>query len=142
MTVAGAAQAELPYLRAEAEALMLDAGTAKRPTGGYVYVDGVEVEATEDLFSVPATEGGPGCKIQNRNLVARESEVGGRTSVSTRTELHLPVSSAPLTAGDLFTVTTPHALSTVAAGTTYRVTAPVGKTLATARRYEVEQVVS
>ena len=137
MTILPDVTAELPNWRHEAEALMLDAGTAKRPTGGYVYDEdaGADVEATDDLFDSV-------CKIQPHNLVARESEVGGRTSVSVRTELHLPVSTAPLTAGDLYTVTTPHALSTVAAGTTFRVLAPVGKTLATARRYEVEEVVS
>jgi hypothetical protein len=114
---------------------MLDRGTAKRPTGGYEYVAGEEVEAADVLFT-------SACKIQSRTLVARDAEVGERTSVSVRTELHLPVSSAPLTAGDLFVVTTPHALSAVAAGTVFRVTAPVGKTLMTARRYEVEVAVS
>lgn len=132
--------AELAEFRADAEALMLDAGTASRPTGS-VYDpaaddgDGANVETTADLFSSK-------CKVQSRNLVARESEVGERTSVSVRTELHLPVSTAALTVGDYFTVTTPHALSTVPAGTRYRVTAPVGKTMATARRYEVELIVS
>lgn len=135
MTILAAIAAELPYLRAEAEALMLDAGTAKRPTGGYTYVDGEEVLATADLFSSP-------CKIQNRHLVAQEEQVGERTSVSVRTELHLPVATAALTVGDLFVVTTPHALSTVPADAVYRVTGPVGKTLSTARRYEVEEVVT
>lgn len=120
--------------RIAAEALFLDAGTAKRPTGT-TYTGGSDTETFTDLFSSP-------CKIQSRNLQARDAEVGERTSVSVRTELHLPVSTAALTAGDVFVVTTPHALSTVPAGTRYRVTGPVGKTLATARRYEVELVVS
>lgn len=137
MSILAAIQAELPYLRAAAEALMLDAGTAKRPTGGYVYDPATDsdVEATADLFS-------SACKIQSRNVQPHEAEVGGRTSVSVRTELHLPTSTAALTAGDLWVMTAVHALSTVANGTTYRVLAPVGKTLATARRYEVEQVVT
>ena len=132
-----AVTAELPHLRAEAESLMLDAGTAKRPTGDTAYnpVSGNDEDVTADLFSSP-------CKIQSRNLQARDVEVGERTSVSVRTELHLPVSTAPLTVGDVFVVSTPHALSTVPAGTSFRVTAPVGKTLATARRYEVELIVS
>ena len=138
MSIVSAITAELPYLRAEAEALMLDRGTASRPTGaGKVYnpTSGNDEEATDTLFSSK-------CKIQSRNLVSREVEVGERTSVSVRTELHLPASSAPLTVGDLFTVTRPHALSTVAVGTVFRVTGPVGKSLATARRYEVVQEVS
>ncbi|MEO6509449.1 MAG: DUF6093 family protein, partial [Nocardioides sp.] len=91
---------------------MVDAGTAKRPTGGTVYSGGNESEATADLFSSP-------CKIQSRNLVSQSAQVGERTAVSIRTELHLPVATAPLTVGDLFTVTAPHALSTVPADTTY-----------------------
>lgn len=116
---------------------MLDSGTAKRPTGGFAYNGGTDTdaEATSDLFTSV-------CKVQSRDVQPHEAEVGGRTSVSVVTELHLPASTAALTVGDLFVVTTPHALSTVAASTTFRVTAPVGKTLATARRYEVEQVVS
>ena len=129
------ATTRLPAMRVRAESLMLDAGTAARPTGGTVYVDGVDVEETDPLFSSV-------CKVQSRNLVAREAEVGARTSVTVRTELHLPVSTAPLTAGDVFVVTTPHALSAVPSGTRYRVTAPVGKTLMTARRYEVVEDVS
>jgi hypothetical protein len=114
---------------------MVDAGTAKRPTGGYAYSDGAETLATTDLFTSP-------CKIQSAGLQGRDVEVGGRTSVVVPTELHLPASTAPLTVGDVFTVTTPHSLSIVPAGTTYRVTGPAGKTFATARRYEVEEVAS
>lgn len=139
MTISAAVQAELPYLRAEAEALMLDVGTASRPTGGYTYDpsanggQGGDVETTSDLFTSP-------CKIQSRNLVTQAAEVGERTAIVVRTELHLPVSTAPLTTGDLWEVTTPHALSTVPTGQRYRVVGPVGKTLATARRYDVEEV--
>lgn len=113
---------------------MVDAGTAKRSTGTS-YTGGAEVEATTDLFTSR-------CKIQSGGLQPRATEVGERTSLTVRPELHLPASTAQLTAGDLFVVTTPHALSTVPAGTTYRVTGPAGKTFATARRYEVEEVVT
>ena len=123
----------LPDLRAQAEALMLDAGTASRPTGGMVYdpETQTEVEAADTLFS-------SACKIQTRTLVSRDEEVGGRTATVVRLELHLPVDTAPLTTGDLFTVTTPHANSTVPTGRTYRVLAPHEKSLPTARRYDVE----
>lgn len=114
---------------------MLDAGTAQRPTGETEYVDGVDVDTYDDLFDSP-------CKIQSVGLVAREVEVGARTSVTVRTELHLPALTAPLTAGDLFVVTTPHPLSLVPADTAYRVVGPFGKTLATARRYEIVEVVT
>jgi hypothetical protein len=121
--------------RLAAEALMLDAGTAKRPTGPPEYVDGVDTIPYDDLFT-------SACKVQTSGLSALAAEVGARTSVAVRTELHLPAATAPLTVGDLFTVTTPHALSSVPTGTAYRVVAPVGKTFATARRYQVEEVVT
>jgi hypothetical protein len=114
---------------------MVDAGTAKRPTGPPTYVDGVDTYTYTDLFT-------SACKVQTSGLSASDAEVGGRTSVTVRTELHLPAATAPLTVGDLFVVTTPHSLSSVPADATYRVVAPVGKTFATARRYQVEEVVT
>lgn len=135
MTLQAAILAELPYLRTQAESLMVDAGQASRPTGGYEYEGGEDVLAAEDLFESP-------CKIQTRNLVAREAEVGGRTSVSVRTELHLPASTDPLEAGDLWEITAAHALSLSAVGQVLRVIGPVAGSLKTARRYEVEEVVS
>lgn len=111
---------------------MLDAGTAKRPTGGFVYADGAEVEDADDLFDSR-------CKVQSGGLQARDEEVGERTSTTVALVLHLPVATEPLTVGDTFEVTTPHELSTVPAGTVYRVVAPVEGSLKTARRYQVER---
>ena len=135
VTIRAAIEAELPRLRSEAESLMLDTGKALRPTEGWTVVDGIEVQATDDLFT-------SACKIQTRTLQAREAEVGGRTAVEVRTELHLPASTAPLAVGDLWEMTAAHALSLAVVGARYRVTAPVDGTLKTARRYEVERVVS
>lgn len=115
---------------------MLDTGKALRPTGGWTVVGGIEVPATTSLFtSTP-------CKIQTSEVQPRESEVGGRTAVEVRTELHLPASSAPLAVGDLWEFTAVHALSLQVVGQRLRVTAPVAGTLKTARRYSVEEVVS
>lgn len=114
---------------------MVDTGTAKRPTGDYEYVDGVEVLATEDLFTSR-------CKVQTRNLVAREEQVGARTSVSVRTELHLPASTDPLQVGDLFEFTAVDPLSLAVVGQRVRIVAPVSGSLKTARRYEVTEAVS
>lgn len=115
---------------------MLDTGKALRPTGGYTVASGIEVPATSDLFS--ATR----CKVQSSQVMAQESEVGGRTAVEVRMELHLPASSAPLVVGDLWEFTAVHALSLQVVGQRLRVTSPVAGTLKTARRYSVEQVVS
>ncbi len=135
MTLQSAIESELPFLRAQAESLMLDAGTAKRPTGGTVYQGGVDVAATTNLFDSP-------CKIQDSGLALHEAEVGGRTSVASRPQLHLPVSTDPLTVGDLFEVTSVSAFSSVPVGRVYRVLGPVEKSWPTARRYDVEAVVS
>lgn len=135
MSLQAAIEAELPFLRAEAESLMLDTGNALRPTGGWVVVGGIEVQATDTLFASP-------CKVQTRAIQAREAQVGGRTAVEVRTELHLPADTAPLAVGDLWEFTTVHALSLSVVGQRLRVTAPVAGTLKTARRYQVEEVVS
>lgn len=135
MTLAGA----LSRGRQHAESLMLDAGTASRPTGELVYDSEAQAEVPEMDPDFGFTSS---CKIQARDVVVRTAEVGARTAASVRLELHLPVSTAPLQTGDVWTVTDPHGLSTVPAGTAYRVSGPVEGTAKTARRYEIERVVS
>lgn len=127
--------------RAAAERLMLDTGQALRPTGEYELVnigleDDVEVEITQPLF------GPVRCKVQTREVQARESEVGGRTAVEVRMELHLPASTPPLAVGDVWEFTAAHPLSMSTVGQRLRITSPVAGTLKTARRYSVEEVVS
>lgn len=128
----------LPALREQAESLMSDAGTMRRATGNTTQDPntGSTIPECADLFTSKA-------KIQTRNLVAQSSEVGGRTAVTVRVELHLPVSAPAVTVGDVWEVTSVGALSdTQLLGRKFRVVAPVGKSFATARRLEVEEVVS
>lgn len=136
MTLAGITAAELATARVDAEALMLDAGTARRPDGT-AYDDEQQAEVTTygDLFSSP-------CKLQARNVAALVEEVGGRTATTVRLELHLPVDTDPLTVGDVWEMTAVADLSSAVVGARYRVSAPIAKTYLTARRYEVEEVVS
>lgn len=124
-------EAEMRDARADAEALMIDHGRAKRPTGGYEYDTDTqgEVLATTTLFDSKY-------KIQQGRI--GQAEVGGRTHPVLRTELHLPFATDDLQAGDLFACLTPHANSTEVAGRTWRVLGPAVGTLRTARRYEVE----
>lgn len=132
--------------RVAAERLMLDAGKALRPTGGYEYDPAANGGLGGDVLETAALFGSDvapvACKIQTRNLVARESEVGERTSVSVRTELHIPAASPRLEAGDIWQIVTAHSLSLSEVGQQLRVVAPVAGTLKTAARYEVEEVVS
>lgn len=125
---------------------MLDVGQVTRPDHGSDVDPGrvkfdptfqEEVEQTQAGFGFSSR-----CKIQARNVQPQESEVGGRTAVTVRTELHLPVDTPPLHVGDVWEITTTHPLSLSVVGEKYRVTAPVDGTLKTARRYEVERKVS
>lgn len=124
--------------RAAAERLMLDTGKALRPTGGTVYDPATQssVAAADDLFTDTP------CKLQSRGLVSADNEVGDRTATTIRVELHLPADSDPLTTGDLWEITDVSDLSMATVGDRYRVTAPIAKSIATARRYEVERVVT
>jgi hypothetical protein len=117
---------------------MLDTGTMRRATGSTTQDpdSGSTVPEFADLFTSKA-------KIQTRNLQAREAEVGGRTATSVRVELHLPISAPAVEVGDVWEVTRVHALSDrQLLGRKFRVIAPVGKSFATARRLEVEEVVA
>ena len=135
--LADAIASELPYLRAQAESLMLDEGSAQRPTGETTYDSAQQAQVAEMDPDFGFTSK---CKIQARNVIVRTEEVGERTASLIRMELHLPVDTEPLQVGDLWTVTTPHALSTVPANTVYRVNGPAEGSLKTARRYEVERL--
>lgn len=83
------------------------------------------------------------CKVQARNLVVRDEEAGGRTAATVRLELHLPVASPPVQSGDVAEITAVGALSdTHLLGRKFTISAPVAKSFATARRYEVEEIVA
>ncbi|MBA3781185.1 MAG: hypothetical protein H0X12_04935 [Nocardioides sp.] len=115
---------------------MLDAGKALRPTGStYDPVEQANVDTYANLFDSL-------CKIQARNVMAQDEESGGRTATTIRLELHLPVATPPLKVDDVWEMTYADPLSAVPVGRRYRVRAPVEKTYPTARRYEVEVVVS
>ena len=129
-----------PYLlasRRDALALMVDVFTLARPTGeGMVYDPATqgEVEATDPLGSSFG-------KLQS-HFGPTEAEVGGRTAVTVRNELHLPVDAPALQRGDIATMTTAGPdTPTSLLSTRWRVVAPVGKTWATAARYQIEEVV-
>ncbi len=138
MSLQSAIEAELPFLRAEAESLMLDAGKALRPTGStYDPVEQANVDTFADLFESP-------CKIKPPRTVVREDQVGGRTAVTVPGELHLPADPqhAGLTEGDLWEIVMVDPLSLTVVGRQYRIKGEVDGTLVTACRYSVERVIS
>lgn len=130
--------AELPEMRRRAEELMVDTCVVRYATG-LTEQDpdtGAEVPVYADRFTSK-------CKVQARTLVVRDAEVGGRTSSTVRLELHLPVGSPAVETGDVAEIVGVGALSDLQLlGRRFTIAAPVAKTYATARRYEVEEVVA
>lgn len=127
----------LHEMRAHAESLMLDHGTAWRPTGETAYDPGAQarVPVFVELFSSR-------CKVKDRVMSSVEEQVGGRTVVTTRPALHLPTSTPALQAGDEWRMASVDVLSAVSASSVFTVQAPFDKSLATARRYDIEEQVT
>jgi hypothetical protein len=124
--------------QAAAEALMTDTCIVRRPNGltAQDASTGREVPLYDDLFTSK-------CKVQARSLQALEAEAGGRTATTVRLELHLPLSAAAAQAYDVAEITAVGALSDMQLlGRKFTIAAPVAKSYATARRYEVEGFVS
>lgn len=139
MTLQSAISAELPFLRTEAEARMLDTFEISVPTGGTVYDEGTQtdVEELDPLFTTP------GRVKASSGLVARETEAGGRTVVSVTRELHIPVDSAEVPAGAIAVCTAVHSTSDpTLLGARLRLAGPAPGSQTTARRLEVSEVLA
>jgi len=126
--------AVLPELRAEAESLMLDSCTIVRPG-----------DPVTDPNTGVVTPGGSTVytgKVKIQTYEAQESnpEAGGATFTVQRYALHIPVGSYQPAVGDVASITTA-ALDPNMVGRSYRVTALLHKTLATAYRLGVEEEV-
>lgn len=121
-----------------AERSMTDTCTVRRDTG-----DTAQDPDTGTVEPVMTDQFTSKCKVQARELVAQTAEVAGRTATTVRLELHLPLSAGEVQTGDVAEVTAVGALSdTHLLGRKFTITAPVAKSFATARRYEVEEVVA
>lgn len=121
--------------RIAAERLMVDACEVKRPNGKtFDEGTGRDVPAFVVLFSSK-------CKVQARELAARDAEAGGRTATTVRLTVALPMDAGEVATDDVVTVTAA-AFDPQLVGRSFRVVAPVGKSFATARRVEVSEVVA
>lgn len=117
---------------------MTDTVILRRPTGATAQdpSTGTTSPTYADLFSSP-------CKVQSRSLGALAAEAGGRTATTVRVELHLPLSTGALETFDVAEITAVGPLSDPQlVGRKFTITAPVAKSYATARRYEVKEIVS
>jgi hypothetical protein len=139
MTLQSAIEAELPFLRAEAEARMRDTFEIRVYTDGWHYdeVEGEDVRDYEVLLTTPGrvkVEGG---------LSVRDSEVGARTAASVVRSLHIPVTSPVVPVGAVAVCTAVHATSDpTLLGAALTIGGPAPGSQTTARRLEVTEVLS
>lgn len=136
MTLQSAIEAELPFLRAEAESRMVDMFAIKLPTGT-AYVDGEDVTTYDDLFTTVGR-----VKVAG-GLSAHASQVGERTSVEVSRELHIPVGSAAVPAFAVAVCTAVHATSDpTLLGAVLTLAGPAPGSQTTARRLQVTEVLT
>ena len=135
MILAEAITAELPGLRAAAEALMVDAITFAAPgaetfdpdTGEYVTTPGA------DLYAGP-------CQVQVTDAVARDVTAGEQEVVVERILVKIPWDAPQIPPGSVGTITAVGPGSGSVVGRRYRVTGTHAKTYATAQRLPCELV--
>lgn len=120
--------------RANAESLMTDSLRLEHPTGETIRVDGKTIPVMETVWS------GPG-KVQSQQSYPSQPEVGGGTVTLAVFEVHIPVSAdvVPLV-DDVFVVDASR--DQALTGSRFRVRVDPAKTWRTARRFNVEELIS
>jgi len=124
--VAGA----LPFLRAQAESLMLDTCTVSPVTD-------VDESTGAPTLGAPVYTGR--CKVQASQAQEANPEAGGATFTVQRYAVHVPVGAFVPVVDQVVTITAA-ALDAGLVGRKYRVVALLHKSLATSQRLTVEEV--
>lgn len=126
---------------------MVDTVTVEPWDGTSYTLDTVTGENVRDVGAaiygpdVASSDGRNGrARIQQQRTVSEEDQGGGRTITVLRRELQLPMSVTGVTVDDVVTVDTSEDPDLV--GREFRVSSLHGKTHATARRLQVEEVTS
>lgn len=133
----------LPFLREQAESLMLDTCTVERP--GIVVTDpvtGVDSQVLDAIYPTPeeVAAGNSGkCKTQQTISQAASPTSAGHVFTVQDAQLHLPVSAGPVRVDDVVTITA-SALDPHLVGNIYQVVELYEKSLATSQRLRVKQV--
>lgn len=137
MTIQSAIAAELPFLRAEAEARMVDTWTIGANLGWTYDEDaGEDVQTVTPLFTAPG-------RLKATSNVVLNSEAGGRTIAETRRELHIPVGSAAVPVGAVAQCTAVDATSDpTMLNIIVRLDGPAPGSQTTARRLQVSEVLT
>lgn len=137
MTLADAIAEELPFLRAEAEARMLDTFEISLMSAPAYDATSKTTGPTRTLLF--ATKG----RVKAGAISPHDAEVGGRTSTTVTRELHIPVSSPAVPAGAVAVCTAVGALSDQSLlGASLVLAGPAPGSQTTARRLQVTEVLS
>lgn len=146
MTLQAAIEAELPFLRAEAEARMLTTVAIQYASGAPTQDPntGTETPTYETAFTTKAR------LSIGRGLAVRAAEVGGRTAAEVVRILSIPVDSADPWADDRAATGVSALVTAIDAatddptmlGVRLTLSGPAPGSQTTARRYEVEEVVA
>jgi hypothetical protein len=136
MTLVTDITAALPGLRAEAEAMMVDACTITHAGTDDTTFDPDTGTYTNDADSTVYT--GP-CQVQvSDGLTAQQTEAGGAELTVTRVMVKIPVTATGVQVGDLVTITTATNDADLE-GQVFTVVGLHAKTFATSRRLQVER---
>lgn len=127
MTLAAAIAAELPFLRAEAEALMVDE-FEMRAYGEWRY----DAEAGRDVRDYTVVYTTPGRLLTS--TAPGEAEAAGRTVLSIDRTLHVPADKPTVPAGMV--------AHRIVDGAEYRILADITSSHPKSRRFAVEEVLS
>jgi hypothetical protein len=123
----------LPFLREQADSMMLDACTVSRPAG--TVTDPVTGNVTPS--STLIYEGK--CKVQGTESQASNPVAGGHAFTVEDLEWQAPIGAGPFEINDVI-IHTAAPLDPHLVGTTYRVTSLARKTAKTAQRFRVEVI--
>lgn len=122
-----------PFLREQADSMMLDSCTVNRP--GTPVTDPTTGVVTPSLTLVYTGK----CKIQQTLAQSSNPVAGGHAFTVQESRLDFPITAGPFQVNDVVTMTS-SALDAQLVGRKFRVTDLFHKSIATAQRVRVEEV--
>ena len=120
----------LPFLRTQAESLMVDACTIERPGEPVTDPDGNVTTGTTLVYSGK-------CKVQSKDSLVSTPDSAGASFVVVSRQVHIPAGAADVQDGDVVTVTA-SLLNPFGVGKQYRVEGFEPDTYDTAARLPVK----
>ena len=123
----------VPFLREQAESLMLDTCTIDRPG------EPVTDPETGDVTNTPTTVYSGKCKVQSKDSATANPEAGGATFTVVSRQVHIPANAADVQDGDVVTLTASR-LNAFTVGKQYRVEGFTPDSFDTAFRLPVKEI--